>query len=148
MQIELYRWSAQRSTLCHREPNLALLVGLMPVLRHPMPSGHPRSHPGNYLAHQLAAHMCCFANLDVISRHGGGRRSYQNCTKPVPVQVESRAVLSICVHICAAVGYAQEAICSVRERTSKARMAFLVGPLARVGGECIGLDGPVIIFGS
>ena len=34
---------------------------------------------------------------------------------------------------------------SSRERTSKARTAFLVAPLARVGGEYIGLDGPTLI---
>ena len=34
---------------------------------------------------------------------------------------------------------------SSRERTSKARMAFLVAPLAMVDGECMGLDGPALI---
>ena len=33
---------------------------------------------------------------------------------------------------------------SSRERTSKARTAFLVAPLARVDGECMGLDGPAL----
>ena len=35
---------------------------------------------------------------------------------------------------------------SSRERTSKARMAFLVAPLARVDGECMVLDDPALIF--
>ena len=35
---------------------------------------------------------------------------------------------------------------SSRERTSKARTAFLVAPLAMVDGECMGLDGPALIF--
>ena len=34
---------------------------------------------------------------------------------------------------------------SSRERTSKARTAFLVAPLAIVDGECIGLDGSALI---
>ena len=34
---------------------------------------------------------------------------------------------------------------SSRERTSKARTAFLVAPLAMVDGECMGLDGPALI---
>ena len=34
---------------------------------------------------------------------------------------------------------------SVRERPSKARTAFPVGLLARVGGGCMELDGPAII---
>ena len=45
-------------------------------------------------------------------------------------------------------GSAQAAICSVRERTSKARMAFLIGLLARVGGGCMELDGPAIMSGG
>ena len=46
------------------------------------------------------------------------------------------------IHAHAAEGSAQAAICSVRERTSKARTAFPVGPLARIGGGCIEYDGP------
>ena len=34
---------------------------------------------------------------------------------------------------------------SSRERTSKARTAFLVAPLAMVDRECMGLDGPALI---
>ena len=34
---------------------------------------------------------------------------------------------------------------SSRERTFKARTAFLVAPLAKVDGECMGLDGPALI---
>ena len=34
---------------------------------------------------------------------------------------------------------------SVRERNAKSRMAFPVGPLARVGGGCMELDGPAIM---
>ena len=52
------------------------------------------------------------------------------------------------IHAHAAEGSAQAAICSVRERTSKARTAFPVGPLARIGGRCIELDGPAIISGG
>ena len=37
---------------------------------------------------------------------------------------------------------------SVRERTFKARTAFPVGPLVRIGGGCMELDGPAIISGG
>ncbi len=37
---------------------------------------------------------------------------------------------------------------SVRERTTKARMAFLLGPMARVGARCIKLDGPALVTGD
>ena len=40
-------------------------------------------------------------------------------------------------HPTVATGHARGAYGSVRERISKARTAFPVGPLARVGGGCI-----------
>ena len=48
----------------------------------------------------------------------------------------------------ATTGHARGAYGSVREHLSKARRAFPVGPLARVGGGCMELDGTAIIFGG
>ena len=47
------------------------------------------------------------------------------------------AARAAAVHPTASTGHAYRAYVSVRERTTKARTAFLVGPLARVGGGCI-----------
>ena len=48
----------------------------------------------------------------------------------------------------ATTGHARGAYGSVRERLSKARTAFPVGPLARVGGGCMELDVPALITGG
>ena len=44
--------------------------------------------------------------------------------------------------------HARGAYGSVRERFSKARTAFPVGPLARVGGGCMELDVPALKTGG
>ena len=49
-------------------------------------------------------------------------------------------------HPYASTGYGRGAF-SVRVRTSKARTAFPVGPLVRVDGGCMELDGPTLITG-
>ena len=51
-------------------------------------------------------------------------------------------------HPTASTGHACGAYVSVQERLSKARTAFPVGPLARVGGGCMKHDGPTIISGG
>ena len=48
----------------------------------------------------------------------------------------------------ATTGHARGAYGSVQERLSKARTAFPVGPLARVGGGCMELDVPALITGG
>ena len=50
-------------------------------------------------------------------------------------------------HPTAATGHARGAY-AIRERTTKARTAFPVGPLARVGGGCMELDVPALIAGG
>ena len=50
--------------------------------------------------------------------------------------------------VSATTGHAHGAYGSVREGVSKARTAFPVGPLARVGGGCMELDGTAIMFGA
>ena len=47
------------------------------------------------------------------------------------------AARAAAVHPTASTGHAHGAYVSVRERTTKARTAFLGCPLARVGGGCI-----------
>ena len=47
------------------------------------------------------------------------------------------AARAAAVHPTASTGHAHRAYVSVRERTNKARTAFLGCPLARVGGGCI-----------
>ena len=47
------------------------------------------------------------------------------------------AARAAAVHLTASTGHARGAYVSVRERTNKARTAFLGCPLARVGGGCI-----------
>ena len=47
------------------------------------------------------------------------------------------AARAAAVHPTASTGHAHGAYVSVRERTNKARTAFLGCPLARVGGGCI-----------
>ena len=47
------------------------------------------------------------------------------------------AARAAAVHLTASTGHAHGAYVSVRERTNKARTAFLGCPLARVGGGCI-----------
>ena len=47
------------------------------------------------------------------------------------------AARAAAVHPTASTGHAYRAYVSVRERTTKARTAFLGCPLARVGGGCI-----------
>ena len=58
------------------------------------------------------------------------------------------AARAAAVHPTASTGHAHRAYVSVRERTTKAMTAFPVGPLARVGGGCMELDGPAIISGG
>ena len=47
------------------------------------------------------------------------------------------AARAAAVHPTASTGHAYRAYVSVRERTTKARMAFLVGPMARLDGGCM-----------
>ena len=58
------------------------------------------------------------------------------------------AARAAAVHPTASTGHAHGAYVSVRERTTKARMAFLLGPMARVGGGCMELDVPALIAGG
>ena len=55
------------------------------------------------------------------------------------------AARAAAVHPTASTGHAHGAYVSVRERTTKARMAFLLGPMARVGARCIEHDVPALI---
>ena len=52
------------------------------------------------------------------------------------------------VHPTASTGHAHGVYVSVRERTTKARMAFLLGPLAMVGVEFMEQDGPALVTGG
>ena len=58
------------------------------------------------------------------------------------------AARAAAVHPTASTGHAHGAYVSVRERTTKARMAFLLGPMARVGVRCIEHDGPALVTGG
>ena len=58
------------------------------------------------------------------------------------------AARAAAVHPTASTGHAHRAYVSVRERTTKARMAFLLGPMARVVVKCIEPDGPTLVTGG
>ena len=58
------------------------------------------------------------------------------------------AARAAAVHLTASTGHAYRAYVSVRERTTKARTAFPVGPLAMVRGGCMELDVPALIAGG
>ena len=58
------------------------------------------------------------------------------------------AARAAAVHPTASTGHAHRAYVSVRERTTKARTAFPVGPLARVGGGCMKIDVTALITGG
>ena len=58
------------------------------------------------------------------------------------------AARAAAVHPTASTEHAHGAYVSVRERTTKARMAFLVGPMARIGARCIEHDGPALVTGG
>ena len=58
------------------------------------------------------------------------------------------AARAAAVHPTASTGHAHGAYVSVRERTTKARMAFLLGPMARVGVRCMEPDGPALVTGG
>ena len=58
------------------------------------------------------------------------------------------AARAAAVHPTASTGHAHRAYVSVRERTTKARMAFLLGHLASVAVGCIERDGQALVTGG
>ena len=75
-----------------------------------------------------------------MARGGGKDTVLDDTALKLEGHLSVLAARAAAVHPTASTGHAHGAYVSVRERTTKARMAFPVGPLARVGGGCMELN--------
>ena len=72
-----------------------------------------------------------------MARGGGNNIILDDPALKLEGHLSVLAARAAAVHPTASTGHAHRAYVSVRERTNKARTAFLGCPLARVGGGCI-----------
>ena len=83
-----------------------------------------------------------------MARGGGNHIILDDPALQLEGHLSALAARAAAVHPTASTGHAHGAYVSVRERTTKDRMALLLGPMARVGVRCTEFDGPALVTGG